>query len=168
MTSFADARKQAEAEGLLGGAADYLKLKEGGNRMRLYSMCLPHPGTYKGQKTFKWLCYVIDRTDGKFKLFFMPNTIYKQIEALQENPDYEFSDVPMPYDITVHAKGAGSKDVEYSLLPAKKETLITAAEREAYTQQTPLAEVQGKLREKEAKDAPQAGAAPINADDIPF
>jgi hypothetical protein len=55
---------------------------------------------------------VIDRTDGKFKLFFMPNTIYKQIEALQENPDYEFTDVPMPYDITINAKGAGSKDVE--------------------------------------------------------
>ena len=117
-------RKQAEDAGLLGGG-DIYKLKEGDNRIRLMSECLPHQNDFKGQKSFKWLCYVLDRRDGKVKPFFMAHKIYKAIEALQLNPDYQFSDVPMPYDMTIHAKNAGTMDVEYSLIPARRETPLT-------------------------------------------
>lgn len=58
--NFADARKRAESEGLL-GAGSYLKLQEGDNKVRLMSECLEHPGEYQGKPTFKWLCYVLDR-----------------------------------------------------------------------------------------------------------
>jgi hypothetical protein len=105
---FGAALKKAEEAGLTGGG-DYLKFKEGDNRFRLMSECLPHAGQFKGESNFKWLCYVLDRRDGKVKPLFMPHTIYKQIVALQTNEDYAFQDVPMPYDLTVNAIGAGTQ-----------------------------------------------------------
>lgn len=145
---FAAARKQAEDAGLLGGG-DFYKYKEGDNRMRLMSECLPHTSEFQGQKNFKWLCYVLDRRDGKVKVHFMPHKIYKAIEALQVNPDYAFEDVPMPYDLTVHAKGAGTKEVEYSLIPARRETPLTNEEEMDLDRQKSLAEVQAALHDKQ-------------------
>lgn len=151
---FAAARKAAEAAGLL-SSGDYLKLKEGNNRFRLMSMCIPHAGEYQGRKNFKWLCYVLDRVDGKVKPFFMPHTIYKKIEALQVDDDYHFESVPMPYDLTINAKGAGTKEVEYSLIPAKKEIPLTADERTQLAAMKPLNEFQAALKEKNAQKAAQ-------------
>jgi hypothetical protein len=167
---FAAARKQAEDAGLLGGG-DYYKCKEGDNRVRLMSMCLPHTSEFKGKRNFKWLCYVLDRRDGNVKAYFMPHKIYKAIEALQMNPDYAFEEVPMPYDITVHAKGAGTKEVEYSLIPARKETPLTADEESDLDQQKPLAELQKLLIEKQQKGNGngqgdnQGDDAPAHSDD---
>src|SRR5262245_28795709 len=161
--NFAERRKQAEDAGLL-GSGDYLKLREGANRMRLVSECLPHQGEYKGTKNFKWLCYVIDRTDGKAKPFFMPHTIYKQIEALQMNPDYGFEDVPMPYDLTVNAKGAGTKEVEYSVIPARKETPITALESLEIGKLKSLGDLQKALQEKKATNGSGQALAPAAPD----
>lgn len=178
---FGATRKQAEEAGLLGGG-DIYKYQEGDNRIRLMSECLAHTSEYQGKRNFKWLCYVIDRRDGRVKVHFMPHKIYKAIEALQINPDYAFDEVPMPYDITVHAKGAGTKDVEYSLIPARRETPLTDDEHDDLDNQTPLDEIQQKLIEKQQKNgsaAParqetQRSAAPTTAtplltdDDIPF
>lgn len=146
--------KKAEEAGLVGGG-DYLKLKEGDNKFRLLSECLPHANEYQGQRTFKWLCYVLDRKDGKVKPFFMPHTIYKQIVVLQTDEDYEFHDVPMPYDLNIHAKGAGTKEVKYTLMPRKPVTL-TAAEKLLVAAATPLKEVQAKLLEKQSTPKPAA------------
>lgn len=165
MGSFAEARKSAEKSGLL-GSGDYLKLKEGGNRLRLMSECLPHQGEYKGTKNFKWLCYVLDRADGKVKPFFMPHSIYKQIEALQDSEDYAFAEVPMPYDLTVNAVGAGTKEVVYTLMPARKESPITALEYQQFSELQPLKELQVKLREKTKATAGQSDPPPV--DDTPL
>lgn len=151
--NFAERRKEAEDAGLIGGG-DYLKLKEGDNRLRLMSECLPHAGTYQGKSNFKWLCYVLDRRDGKVKPFFMPHKIYKAIEALQMNPDYEFDDVPMPYDVTVNALKAGTKDVVYTIVPARKNTPVTEAEAKDLAAAKPLADLQKALKEKQQKAAP--------------
>ncbi len=159
MSSFADARRKAEDQGFL-GKGDFYKLKEGDNRIRLLSMCLPHLSTFNGTRNFKWLCYLIDRRDGKVKPFFMPHTIYKTIEALQDNPDYTFTDVPMPYDVSISAKGAGTKEVEYSLIPARRESPLTEAELEDFAQQKPLSELQTKLKERDAERAATATAPP--------
>lgn len=145
---FGAQRKAAEASGMLGGG-DIYKLKEGDNRIRLASECLPHQNEFKGQKSFKWLCYVIDRRDGKVKPFFMAHKIYKAIEALQTNPDYAFTDVPMPYDLTIHAKNAGTMEVEYTVMPARKEVPLTVAEHDAIAEATPLRELQDKIKAKQ-------------------
>lgn len=164
---FATQRKQAEDAGQLGGG-DIFKFKEGDNRMRLMSVCLPHSSEYQGRKNFKWLCYVLDRRDGKVKVHFMPHKIYKAIEALQQNPDYTFQEVPMPYDVTVMAKHAGTKEVEYTVMPARKETPLTADEEADLAKQKPLADVQTAIFEKAAKklpDAPHHDEPPAPGDD---
>lgn len=154
---FGATRKQAEADGQIGGG-DFYKLKEGDNRIRLMSICLPHTSTFDGKKNFKWLCYVLDRRDGDVKAFFMAHRIYKAIEALQINPDYSFDEVPMPYDITINAKKAGTKDVEYTLLPARKETPLTEEEREKLDAAKPLEELKQAINEKQTTKGAAGGS----------
>jgi hypothetical protein len=164
---FAKNRKEAEETGQIGGSAETFKVKDGSNRIRLMSECLAHPGDYKGKPTFKWLCYVIDRRDGKVKVYFMPHTIYKQIEALQVSEEYLFTTVPMPYDITINVEKAGTIDVEYSVMPARKETALTNTELNDFDAVTPLRELQKKLKEKKDKDEPQEPPPPIENDGEP-
>lgn len=170
---FAKARKDAEDSGLL-GSGDYYKLREGKNRFRLMTECLAHPGEYQGKKNFKWLCYVLDRNDGKVKPMFMAHTIYKQIEALQTDDDYHFEDVPMPYDLTINAKGAGTIDVEYAVIPAPSRKPLTADEEFLLSEMKPLADLQRALKEKKDKDqkSPESHKTEVMYDDdgrpIPF
>ncbi len=167
---FAAARREAEAAGLIGEGGGTYKYKEGANKFRLLSECLPHPSTYKGTKQFKWFCYVLDRRDGKVKIHFMPHTIYKQIEALQVEPDYAFVEVPMPYDLTVNAKGAGTKDVEYALMPARQNSPLTDDEQDELEKQKPIEEVQQAIRDKQAKkpEPPAPVTEGLTDEDIPF
>lgn len=161
---FGAAMKAAEKAGLVGGGGDTFKLKEGANRFRLVSECLPHNGDFKGTPTFKWLCLVIDRADGKVKAFFMPHTIYKQIAGLQQSEDYHFEGVPMPYDLTITASGAGTKEVKYTLMPAKKEVPLTADEKGLIFAHKTVQEVKTALDEKNARGG---NSAPPSDDDFP-
>jgi len=163
---FAARRKQAEDAGLLGGGGFY-KYKDGDNRIRLMSECLPHTSEYQGTRSFKWLCYILDRRDGKVKPHFMPHKIYKAIEALQTSEDYAFVEVPMPYDLTIHAKGAGTKEVEYTLMPARKETPVTEDEERDLYKQKPLEELQAALKEKQAKGKSQPASPAVSHEDDP-
>lgn len=167
---FAANQRAAEEVGLLGSGGDYYKYKEGDNRFRLVSVCVPHNGEFQGKPNFKWLCYVLDRRDGKVKAHFMPHRVYKSIVALQQNPEYTFSEVPMPYDLTVQAKGAGTKEVEYSVVPARKEVPLTDDELAEVERQKPILDVKAKLDEKAAKKAPAADEPPPADydDDIAF
>ena len=56
-------------------------------------------------------------------------SFYKQIEALQLDPEYAFEEVPMPYDITINAIGAGDIKVKYTVVPASSNTALTPAEK---------------------------------------
>jgi hypothetical protein len=161
---FGKNRKEAEKAGLL-SSGDYFKLKEGGNRLRLLSECLAHKGEFQGKPNFKWLCYVLDRVDNKVKPFFMSHTIYKQIEALQMSDDYAFNEVPMPYDITINAKGAGTKEVEYTIMPARKESSLTPDELFELSEKKPLADLKKALDEK--KPQISNGQGTYHGDDAP-
>lgn len=157
---FGATRKQAETEGLIGG--DRFKIKEGSNRVRLMSECLPHASMFEGKKNFKWLCYIIDRADDKLKVFFMPHKIYKGLEELQRTPDYEFFDVPMPYDVTITAKAAGTINVEYGLVPARKNIEVTPEEIAQLAAAKPLTELQRAMKDKAAETAAKS-PAPVPA-----
>lgn len=159
--NFTENRKKAEADGML-SSGDYLKLKEGQNRMRLMSECLPHPGEYNGKRNFKWLCYMLDRADNKIKPFFMPHTIYKTLEAYQISEDFAFEDVPMPYDITINADGAGTKEVKYTVMPGRVKSL-TGPEHALWAATKPIKELQAALKEK--RDEDKAGKKEAARDD---
>ena len=148
MTNFSFSASQAEAEKKYNiGKGEYFKVKEGSNKLRLVSECLAHPSEYNGQKTFKWLCQVIDRADGVVKPYFMPTTVFKAIEALQLSEDFSFDGVPMPYDIVVNAKGAGSKEVVYTVMPTKEKPL-TKDELEMLASKPTVQDLQNKIYEK--------------------
>jgi hypothetical protein len=163
--SLADQRKAAEKEGLLGNS-DYLKIKEGKNQIRVVSDALPHPGEFKGKRTFKWLVYVIDRADGNVKPYFMPNKVFAALEDLQTDEDHGFEGMPMPYDVSVNAKNAGTIDVEYSVVP-RKPSALTADERNKVDAAKPLKELQQALRAKNEQPAQKPADGHFDPDEIP-
>lgn len=170
--SFGEQYKKAEKQYNL-GKGEYFKLQEGQNKIRLISECLPHESEYKGKKNFKWLTQVIDRRDGKIKPFFMPNTIYRHIESLQQSDDYSFDGVPMPYDITITAIGAGSKEVKYTTTPARANTVLSEEELVAIEDTPTVQELQDKVKSNEGKketveEEEEEEKEEVNVKDIPF
>lgn len=165
--NFGNAYKHAEKEYNL-GKGQYLKLQEGQNRIRLISECLPHESEYQGRKNFKWLCQVIDRKDGQVKPFFMPNTIFRHIESLQMSDDYTFDGVPMPYDITITAIGAGTKEVKYTTTPARNNTPITEDEQLMINGAPSVHDLQNKLKENEGKNSGAGVEEEATTPDSPF
>ena len=151
--SLSDLRKHAEKEGQVGSGV--FKAQEGQNRLRLLTTPLPHSELFQGERRFKWLLYVLDRADGQVKPYFLPHSIFKMVEALQTNPDWEFDDFPMPYDIVLSAKGAGTRDVDYTIQPARKSVPLTADEENALDKKQPIAEFHAKLRERKADSEEQ-------------
>lgn len=174
--------QRAEKEfGLESGG--YFKPKEGANKLRLLSAALAHASFYRGDRTFKYVCWVYDYFDQKVKLYFMPPTVLKSIESLQLSSEYGFDEVPMPYDLTLHAKNAGTKEVDYQVMPARENTPLTTDCLEQLNKKEDINAVLTKLKEKEQADpnrqpstpAPvtQPAAAPAPTDeivleDIPF
>jgi len=162
------------------GKGEFYKITDGENRMRLASILVPHQSEYQGRKTFKWVGWVIDRKDGIVKPYFMPNTIYRAIEALQLSVDYGFDEVPMPYDLTIFAKNAGSLEVEYQVLPSPKLIPLTADELIALEERMPITEFVEKLSEKQGEKQPEKKPLPhkimqseqrdeeIRLEDVPF
>lgn len=140
--------KRAEEEYGL-GSGQYFKVKEGDNRIRLLSPCVGHQGEFNGTPTFKFVCWILDRSDGKVKLYFMPVTVLDAIGALQMNPEYAFEDVPMPYDVTINAKNAGKKEVVYTVVAARNNTPLTTEESAEYESKPSVEDVVKKLRESQ-------------------
>lgn len=162
---FSAARKEAEKSGAL-QSGDRFKIAEGANRVRILSEFLPHTSYYQGNRRFQWLGYILDRKDGQVKTWFMPHSLHKFVEALQADPDWSFDEVPMPYDITVNAKGAGTKEVEYGVTPSPKRTPLTASEEAAFLGKKDIREVQQAIYEKQNENPPEQ-ARPYEEGEVP-
>lgn len=165
MPSLSDLRKEAEREGQIGSGV--FKPQEGANRIRLLTQPLPHSEMYQGERRFKWLLYILDRADGQVKPYFLPHSIFKMVESLQTNEDWEFEGFPMPYDLTLTAKGAGTREVEYSISPSRKAVPLTEEEQTALNKKPPIKEFQKKLREGKGEQPHDDGARFDPDDDIP-
>ena len=87
----------------------------------------------------------------------MPTTIKKMIGALQKDEDYSFDSVPMPYDITINATNAGSKEVTYAVMPSPKRVDLTAEELEALEKRGDIDSFLAKLIERDSKKPEQSG-----------
>lgn len=131
------------------------------------------------QLTYRYMVWIIDRSTGKFALYEMPLTIYKAIAKLQKNEEYAFDEFPMPYDITINAEKAGTKEVRYQVAAARKNTEVTPEEMAILSKQKSVEDIvermKVKAKEDYEKNVPtmadvQAAAdedAP-NPEDIPF
>lgn len=143
--------KQAEKDyGLSSGGS--FKTKEGANKLRFLSNFVPHSSMYKGKPTFKIVSWVFDYADNRVKLYFMPKTIAEMLGSLQENADYAFDEMPMPYDVTLTAKNAGTKEVEYQIVAARMNTPVSSDVLEQLSGKESIEAVVEKLKEKDAEE----------------
>ena len=159
--------------------------------------CKGCTGENPTEPSFKKLLWIFDRTKVKvvedgvevereagLKLAKFGSKILKQLDALSENPDYEFDTFPMPYDIVINAKGAGDKEVVYTVMPSPKLTPLTAEEVEKLEKQKTPVQIVQAMKDKQMKKDGTFVAGPndtheassgidypkddINPDDIPF
>ena len=136
---------------------DYFNIVEGDNRIQLLTYCVPLAQVWTGTKyeiaeegaqnvSIKGVCWVLQ--DGDIKLAKLPYTVVKQIRALQTDPDYQFAEFPMPRTVNVKAKGAGTKEVEYSVIPGPKEVEVTPEVLEELAKKPTPEEMVEKLKNK--------------------
>lgn len=78
----------------------------------------------------KFQTYVLDRADGKVKLGELPWSVVDAIASLEEDPDYNFTEYPMPFDIkiTVDKENKDPKQI-YRVLPSPSRSELTADEK---------------------------------------
>jgi hypothetical protein len=148
-----------------GGKSESFKVKEGTNKIRICSDFIFHESIFKGTKSKKFVCWVIDRADGKVKPYFAPYTIVKALSKYQEDEDYHWVDAPMTRDLIIDAKDAGTKEVDYQCHLSLKETPLTAVEQADLEQKGSIEAFIEKIKEKQEKENPTEPV--IDADDEP-
>lgn len=159
-------------------AKGYFKIVEGDNRIQLLTHCASLAQVYEkaankyraaveGDKnvSIKGVCWVLQ--DGLIKEAKLPYTVVKAIKALMEDPDYAFEEFPMPRMINIKAKGAGTKEVEYTVLPAPKEIEVSEEILAELRKKPSPEDVVEKIKSKDAP-APEYPSEDINPEDIPF
>lgn len=182
MTSNMDWIDSREAEIEKEKADGYFKIVEGDNRVQLLTYTAPlaqyfDPGTKKyriaedGDKgvSIKGVCWILH--DGKLKQAKLPYTVVKAIRAFQNDEETSFDEFPMPYAINIKAKNAGTKEVEYTVIPSRKESTIPAAILAELKSKPSPEEIIEKMRgktEPSSKSGIEYPTDEINPEDVPF
>lgn len=146
---------------------DYFNIQEGTNKFFLLSHCAPLAQVYEGGKyriaeegdtnvSVKGLCWVLQ--DDVIKSAKLPYTIVKQIRALTEDPEWDF-ELPFEHQLTLTAKNAGTKEVEYSLVASPKKTPIP---------ENILEELKKKPTPEELIEKIKAKVSPSNKQNAPY
>jgi len=184
--SLRDQLKQDQKE--MGRGSDFFKFAEGDNRIRVMAMPKVVASHFLGGKGVtcygmtkgcphdhdkidtKWLTWVLH--EGTLKLARLPWTVVDYLANLEANPEYSFTEYPMPYDIIVTAKGAGTMDVEYTPIAARQNTPVDEVYlNDLRSKKTPEEIVDEMKRKQAAADGNGAKLAPdaeANPGDIPF
>lgn len=155
---------------------EYFKIQEGDNRVQLLSHCAQYNLKWNGSRyepaqegdenvSVKGVCWVLQ--DGVIKSATLPYTIIKSIRQLMLDQDYSFTSFPMPRVINIKAVGAGTKEVEYSVVPAPKESQVAEQILEQLAQKPTPEEMVEKLRANESKKVSQE-KDDIRPEDIGF
>lgn len=167
--SFAGTWKKAEKQYGLGKTEAY-KVQEGSNKVRILSPAIPFESEFKGKPSIKFVCWVLDRKEKditkQVKLYYMPSTVMKAIADLQTEPEYTFTEVPMPYDIDIKTENAGKTEARYSIIPSRNSIPLTIEEMNQLTEKTYIVEVARKLEAKQGT-APRLAAPVEQKEDIP-
>lgn len=156
------------------GSKEYFRIVEGENRLQILTHAAPYAQKWTGTKyepaeegeknvSIKGVCWVLQ--DGAIKLAQLPYTVVKQIRALQNDPDYAFEEFPMPRAIKVNAKGAGTKEVEYSVIPSPKEVEVSSEVMAELANKPTPEEMVEKMKGKKAHTETKPE---IDSDSIPF
>lgn len=161
-------------------AKDYFNMQEGDNKFLLLSHCAPLRQKWTGSKyelaedgdegvSIKGVCWVLQ--DGVIKSAKLPYTVVKHIRSYQNNDEWELGEFPWTHMVTVNAKGAGTKEVEYTTTLSPKQVEISEETLKELKEKPQPEEIVEKIRAKSSKTAPRSVDYPkndINPDDIPF
>lgn len=148
---------QANKSEFSSGSGGWFKMKEGLNQFRIltepelmfenfkFGICY-HECGFEGNP--KYLARVLDRADGKVKLYKIPFSIFKTIASFEQDDELTFTSFPMPYDVKVTAKGAGTKEVEYTVMPSLKREPLSEEMTKMLSKQTPVKKIIETIQEK--------------------
>lgn len=166
--SFAEKIKKQEEEakqaGYASSGSEWFKIKEGDNIVRVLAepemifekykvgICYTDCG-YEGAA--KFMTYVAVREQGLdgteewvLRTAKLPYKIGTTIADLQNDEDYRFDEFPMPYNIKIKAKNAGSKEVEYSVISSPNRTPVPQPVLDELAKKKSISEVVNLLKEK--------------------
>lgn len=170
--NFLEQLNKDESNYQLGQRSGFFKIEEGDNKIRILSPSISIAQHFQGKKErpaicggdncsfnhkesppqIKWLVYLWDYKDNKVKLARLPYTVIKAIAGFQQNPEYAFEDVPMPYDVTIQAKGAGTKEVAYTIIPARQNSPVSEEALNDLAGRKNILEVVDSMKNKAAKE----------------
>ena len=176
--NFAEKIKYQEEEGKKEGIASqsgggWYKFVEGTNMFRVLSepemifekykvgICYTDCG-YEGGA--RMMTYVLDRKDNKIKIAKLPYSLGTAIAGYQTDVEFgnDFEEFPMPYDIRVIAKGAGSKEVEYKIDPSPKKVPVDSEILEQLSKLKSIPDVISKMKENQKEKHMQDGTFQAN------
>lgn len=152
------------AEFNIGKGSDKFKFQEGDNYLRVMSDFEAIENDYEGKKSIKFMFWVWSNKDSAIKLAFWSRTLAQQIAELQDDKVYGFSEFPMPYDLNIKAKNAGTIDVEYTIIPARENTPPTQEQLAALKAEKPLSEVKDAIN-KNKSEPPTVSTTEENVED---
>lgn len=132
----------------------------------------------------KWCAWAILRgKDGganTFGIVELPYGVSKTLRELMDSDEAGFKSFPMPYDINIKAKGAGSMGVEYTVIASRTSSEVTDEERIDFEKLTPVSQILDRMKDKQRQKTDGGSSAStegkkveypredINPDDIPF
>jgi hypothetical protein len=150
--------------------SEWLKLKEGRNRIRVmtlpepvpshfkYGYCLGKECTFKDEKgehpkaSIKFLAWVWSYDEKELRLANLAYSIASQIRTLENDPDYAFETYPMPFDVTINVKGAGTKEVEYGLIASPKREDPLPEATKAMEKKKSTVDIKDAMKKKKMKE----------------
>ena len=159
----------------------FFSFVEGDNRFQLLTHCVPIAQVWdtvekkyriaeEGDRSIsiKGVCWVLQ--DGKIKQAKLPYTVLKAVRELQNDPDYAFTEFPMPRAINVRVRNVATKEVEYSVIPSPKVVVVGAEILEELKSKLTPEEMVERLKDspKVAQGQPLKYPEGPHLEDIPF
>jgi len=158
---------------------EYFNIKEGENCFFLLSYTIPLAQVWdnaskqyrvavEGDKnaSIKGICWVLQ--DEMIKLARLPYTAVKQLRAYQTNKEWELGEFPWAHQVTLTAKGAGTKEVEYTTTLSPKKTKFSQEILNELVKKDPPEMIVENIKSKAQPDKPIEYPEGSNPADIPF
>lgn len=148
--NLAEVEKEIGVGDKVGGKKDdYFVFEKGGNTIRILTEWVPIYSHYVNGKNYtcygedegckyhgadaplnekgnpqrarvRFVTYVLSRKDNQVYLAFLPYSIVKDIVTLSEDPNWAFTQFPMPYDLNVTYNPDAAPADKYKVVPSPK------------------------------------------------
>jgi transposase len=171
-----DEREAAQAEER---SKEYFNIAEGDNRFFLLTYISPLAQVWEQAEkkyrlaqegdqnvSIKGVCWVLQ--DEQIKLAKLPYTAVKQLRAYQNDPEWGLDSFPWPHQITLNAKNAGSKEVEYSCVLSPKKAAFSEGMLNELAEKDAPEKIIERMKEKAAEKPVDYPAEAGDPDKIPF